>query len=124
MLLVPTYVAQSKIHGIGLFAKDRIREGSLVWKYNPAIDVLLSCQAVERMPQPLRDFMLHYASRIAPDLYMLCGDDARFVNHHPIGNIACQDNTIDCDDIALRDIEAGEEIVENYARFCIDFKGL
>lgn len=121
MLLVPTFLARSPIHGIGLFAAEAIPKGTLVWKYHEGIDRLISVGAYERLPNAARMFIDHYASLIRPDLYLLCGDDARFVNHNRNGNIACQSDAIDCDDLALRDIAAGEEITEDYHNFCIDW---
>jgi len=46
---------------------------------------------------------------------ILCGDDARFINHSDTPNIA-SDYTLDPygADIAVRDIEAGEEITTGY----------
>jgi uncharacterized protein len=120
MLLVPTYVAPSKIHGLGLFAKAFIAKGTLVWKFDDQIDRLISIGMIERAAPTARAFLLHYSAHIKPDLYLFCGDDARFVNHSSPGNIKCMDNSIDCDDNALRDIEPGEEIVEDYRNFCLD----
>jgi SET domain-containing protein len=49
---------------------------------------------------------------------ILCFDDARFVNHSDTPNIAT-DYAQDPYglDVALRDIEAGEEITMNYENF-------
>jgi hypothetical protein len=65
----------------------------------------------------------HYGCQIQDDLWLLSGDNARFVNHSVPGVIAADlIGHIDAKESALRDIEFGEEITEDYGRISLDFQ--
>ncbi|WP_421725253.1 SET domain-containing protein [Bauldia sp.] len=117
MLRVKTYIAPSPIAGIGLFAAEPIRCGELIWKRDEQFDRAYDLRDLPR-DSLLRDTLLHYGYRPGSDpVYVLCGDDARFMNH------ADRPNADDVGDltIACRDIAAGEEITCDYARFDAGF---
>lgn len=38
MLLIPTFLAPSKIHGIGLFTSGDIKKGTIIWKFDHRVD--------------------------------------------------------------------------------------
>ncbi|MCP4382306.1 MAG: SET domain-containing protein [Hyphomicrobiales bacterium] len=113
MLRVKTYIAPSPIAGIGLFAASPIRRGQLIWKRDEGLD---RDYDLRDFPENsiARDTLKHYGYRTGRDpVYVLCGDDARFMNH------AARPNADDVGDltIACRDIAAGEEITCDYAKF-------
>ena len=82
MLLVKTKLAASDIHGIGLFAAEFIREGTVVWESHPAVDIRLTAEQISALPGPCREQIRKYSYREKQTgLYVLCGDDARFFNH-------------------------------------------
>jgi uncharacterized protein len=129
MLLVPTFLGLSKIeavaaeNGLGLFAARRILKGEAVWKFDERTDRLLTVATVEGMPQPAKEFVYRYGCQCREDLWLLCGDNARFVNHGVPGVMACNlGDHMDSEDIALCDIGEGEEITEDYRRFALDFQ--
>jgi SET domain-containing protein len=115
MMLVETYLDKSEIKskrspGIGLFAKKDIKKGTVVWKLNSIFDLSLKLKDWRKLDKITKDFMNFYM----PDfhgLLLVLGDNSRFINHscHPnIGSIS------DTEMMALRDIEKGTEITENY----------
>jgi SET domain-containing protein len=112
MLLVPTFIAKSPIHGIGLFAAERIEQGAAWWMLDPSFDQVLTPQQVGRLPSRAREHMLEYAY-VASGAWVLCSDHGRFVNHSftpnsfTVGSFSC----------ALRTIERFEEITEDYRDF-------
>jgi SET domain-containing protein len=116
MLLVRTYLDRSAIHGIGLFAAERIPEGTVVWRRSPDIDILLSAEQIAALHPAAREQIEKY-TYLDPGLrtFVLCGDDARFFNH------AASPNCHDFPDerggttVAARDIEPGEELTCDYA---------
>ena len=118
MLLVRTFLAPSRIHGIGLFAAQRIASGTVIWKLNPVIDVELAEEDIEALAEAARVQVRKYTYLDAVrSRYVLCGDDARFFNHADDPN--CHDFP-DADGgttVAARDIEEGEELTSDYARF-------
>jgi len=114
MLTVKTYLAPSSIHGIGLFAAENIPADSVVWQYNEHIDRIYS-------EELFLDICRNAHSCAVPHLlncsykrggrYFYLTDNARFINHAVLANIAFID---DFTEVALRGIRAGEEIMENY----------
>jgi SET domain-containing protein len=119
MLLVPTRLAQSSIHGLGVFATVPIAKGTPVWRFAKGLDMEFSPDIVDTLPEHVRVFFSHYGyldrnmKRI-----VLCFDDARFVNHSDTPNIAT-DYAQDPHglDVALRDIAPGEELTMDYGGF-------
>src|SRR3546814_18826761 len=61
MLLVKTYVAPSRIHGLGLFAAERIPRGARIWEFNPVMDRFVSREEFESLPPAAREFLRVYA---------------------------------------------------------------
>ncbi len=116
MLLVRVLVQRSPIHGLGVFALEPIPEGTQVWRFTPGFDLDVDPALVHAQPEPLRERLLHYGY-IDPRLgrYILCCDDARFVNHSDAPNLR-SDFTLDRYgvDTAARDIAPGEELSVDY----------
>jgi uncharacterized protein len=118
MLLVRTFLAPSRIHGIGLFAAERIKRGSLIWKMNPVIDIELVEEEIDALAEAARVQVRKYTYLDGVrGRFVLCGDDARFFNHADEPN--CQDypDANGGTTVAARDIEEGEELTSDYARF-------
>jgi SET domain-containing protein len=116
MLLVKTKLGLSSISGIGLFADEFIKKGTIVWEYTPLVDILLSKEEIDRLPNNEQIHKYAYLDK-KYGKYLLCGDDARFFNHSDKAN--CDDNYHDELDVTVanRDIEIGEEITCNYKSF-------
>ena len=119
MLLVPTRIASSTIHGIGVFAVAPIAAGTPVWRFAKGFDMEFGPEVLDGLPEHVRTFFSHYGylDRNVKRI-ILCFDDARFVNHSDAPNVAT-DYARDAYglDVALRDIAAGEEITMDYAGF-------
>ena len=119
MLLVPTRLAQSPLHGFGVFAVAPIAKGTPVWRFERGFDMAFSPDIVQALPEHVRTFFTHYGylDRNVKRI-VLCFDDARFVNHSDTPNIGT-DYAQDPYglDVALRDIAVGEEITMNYEGF-------
>lgn len=122
MLLVKTKLKESPIQGIGLFADEFIPKGTLIWKFTPKIDTAYTLQEVENLKKEgtwkaISKYAYH--SKIT-NKYVLCGDDARFINHSSINPATDDTNTWDEIEgltIAARDIQKGEEITSDYSVF-------
>jgi SET domain-containing protein len=116
MLLVRVRVAQSPIHGLGVFAAEPIARDTDVWRFTPGFDLDLDPALLERQPEHLRERLLHYGY-VDPRLnrYILCCDDARFLNHSDTPNVR-PDFTRDRYgvDIAVCDIASGQELTVDY----------
>ena len=118
MLLVKTFLAPSRIHGIGLFAAERIPSGTVIWRLDPLIDLELTEDQVARLAEPAREQIRKYTylDHVRGKL-VLCGDDARFFNHEDAPNCHDFPDAEGGKTVAARDIEAGEELTSDYASF-------
>lgn len=119
MLRVQTHLRPSTIHGIGVFATERILAGAEVWRFSPGFDLDLDPSVVEDLPRHLQDWFAHFGYvDFHLDRIIVCLDNARFINHSATPNLR-SDYSVDRygPDFAARDIEAGEELTANYAEF-------
>ncbi len=120
MLLVKTRIGPSAIEGIGLFAAEPIPAGTVTWRFMTSFDQLFSDAEFAVLPEPVRACLETYGYLHAPSaLWVLCLDNARFMNHADDPNTAgVHDNgAIDGYDIATRDIAEGEELTCDYRQF-------
>lgn len=116
MMLVPTYVAASAVEGVGVFAAEKIRRGTLIWRYEPAFDRLAPASWLHEGTPTMQDFLRKYAYPAPDDPSMLVIeiDNGRFMNHSAAPNT---DFTRIIEGYAVRNIAAGEELVCNYSEF-------
>ena len=119
MLLVKTVLHESKIHGIGCFAAERIPKGTPIWIFHTAIDTVHSEEQLRSLSPACEEQIRKYA--YFHDFlkgYVLCGDDSRFFNHSETPSCLDEqpDGVTNCTS-ALRDIEIGEELTSNYRSF-------
>lgn len=116
MLLIPVRLAASPIHGLGVFATARVARGAIVWRFTPGFDLDLDPSVIDTQPAHIRERLLHYGYIDARlNRYILCCDDARFINHSDAPNLR-PDYSADRYgvDVAVREIEAGEELTVDY----------
>ena len=57
MMLVRTYLSNSTIEGVGIFAAELIKAGDFIWRLEPNFDVLLTGQEIENWPAHMDDFL-------------------------------------------------------------------
>lgn len=115
MLLVHASVKTSPLHGLGLFANQFIPKDSPVWAFHAGFDLELTQAEIDSLPEPARIQLDRYGYIVNDGIHILCGDDARFMNHSDHANLVCPPD----EDVsyALRDILPGEEITCNYGEF-------
>jgi hypothetical protein len=112
MLKVRTRLGPSSIHGLGLFADAPVPEGTEVWRFTPGFDLDVELSLLDGLPLIARRTLLHYGYiDNRRGRFILCCDDARFVNHRDNPNVAPHHGTDRYGvDIAVRSTRAGEEI--------------
>jgi uncharacterized protein len=125
MLLVKTYLDRSAIHGIGLFAGERIAKGTVIWRRSAVIDLLLGEEEIAALHPAAREqiekytYLDHMLRK-----FVLCGDDARFFNHSEAPNCHDYPDEDGGTTVAARDIELGEELTSDYALFDANHEGV
>lgn len=123
MLLVPTYIAPSKIEGVGVFAEEPIPAGTLIWRLDPALDRLIGESELSSLPPLFQRFAERYAYPYPhdPSLMIVELDNGRFMNHSDAPNTVFSNPDAG---FTIRDIEANEEILCNYREFDPSFEML
>jgi len=119
MLNVKTYLDRSHFHGIGLFAKQGITAGTLVWEFNPAVDLVYSLDHWNELKAGIADQSFANLIRLSykeEGRIYVCMDNAQFMNHSET-----RDNVVHGasknEMYAVRDIEKGEELLCNYLSY-------
>ncbi len=120
MMLVKTEKRKSEIHGMGLFAAEFIRAGTPTWRFTPGLDLALHPAVLQSLNSHNLPWLLTYAYwDIRTGLYVLCADDARYMNHSDTPTVVgdYDREPVFGMDIAARDIEEGEELTCDYRTF-------
>jgi SET domain-containing protein len=117
MLLVPTELRYSPIQGCGVFAKAPIKQGTLVWKVDPAFDKIIDTN--QSFPPEVMRFLVVYGCPYRheedEDFIYVDLDNARFMNHGDPSNVLPGD--VIGEGRAVRDIAVGEELTVDYRSF-------
>lgn len=116
MLLVRTFLDKSPIQGIGVYAREKIAGGQLIWRLDERFDRLIPLDVCEAQTGPVRDYLERYTypRRRDPRFVVFEADDARYMNHADQPNCDFSDGDVA---YSLRDIEAGEELTCDYNAF-------
>jgi SET domain-containing protein len=118
-----TEVRKSHIHGLGLFAKVAIPKGTVWWHGRREEVLLLSKGQWQTLARSERSLLIEQTMEavltygyytVEADSLILCLDNSRHINHSPKPNSGAPRSANPLASMALRDIAAGEEIVENY----------
>ena len=96
--------------GYGIVALKRIPQGTITWALDK-LDRTFTPQQVRAMDELYQQVLDKYTYRNSQGNYILCWDNARFVNHSSQSN--CLTTAYEFE-IAIRDIEAGEELTDDY----------
>lgn len=100
----------SQLIGIGVFATDFIPRGTIV-VIRDEFDFSFKNEEFELLPDAMQEAMYRHMYRDKSGDLILSWDHARYLNHN------CHSNTLMTDynlEIAVRDIEAGEELTTDY----------
>jgi SET domain-containing protein len=122
MLLIPTHLGPSAIHGLGVFTSHAVPAGTPVWRFEPGWDQAIDPATARDWPAAVRDFLDFYAYREAESgRYVLNGDHGRHMNHAAIPTTGAPGGVDHpAFTVALRDLAAGEELTCNYRMFDAD----
>lgn len=113
MLKIKNYLDKSPIHGIGVFAGEDIKKGTIVWTMVDGFDLAMDAKFINSLPVAARKYLDTY-SYTQQGTTILPGDNDRFVNHSENSPVRQLPNN---DMIAIRDIRKGEELTMDYREF-------
>ena len=111
MLLVDTYIDKSPIHGVGVFAKEDIAKGTIVWEDNPVFDIIIHPAQLRGLPEHVRHWIAIFTTKTDDDGCIQIGiDNHKYTNSSSEPNYGISDEVW----IAFQDIKAGEEMTYDY----------
>ena len=116
LLKIKTYLAESRLHGLGVFAAEPARKGSVVWAYEPKVDVFIPADRYDEIPMFLQKYFDSYVyaeHSLLGGGYIYCADHAKFINHSRDPNTSTVGDTY----YALKDIAEDDEITCDYRNF-------
>ena len=118
MFLVDTEVKLSAIHGLGVFLLEPVRKGDLIWRFDSRIDRVYSQEEKDSLPPRTRKFLDTYATwHDGTKTWVLCGDNARHMNHSDDPNTISSGVSYGTD-VAAEDLPAGTELTTDYLTIC------
>jgi len=117
MLVVRTYVAASKINGLGVFAAQPIPRNHPVWVEHSIFNIVLTPEQVATLPPVSQDYIEKYAWTDDVGAQHIGVDADKYINHSDDPNCGWVAAGAGIS-VALRDIEADEEITEDYKTYC------
>ena len=107
MLMVDTELRASAIQGIGVFLREPVSKGQLIWRFDSRIDRIYCEAELASLPgrrrissAPIRPGTRAWA------LWVLCGDNGRHFNHSDRPNTLSHGIAFG-DDVAARDLRGG-----------------
>lgn len=118
MLIVPTYLDKSLIHGFGVFANAFIPKGAKVWEYNPIFDICITEEEFEKLPPSAKgEIEIHLYQPDAGGKLYYESTMGKYMNHSREPNVDFTE--VGCG-WATRDIAAGDELTCDYRHFMAD----
>lgn len=123
MYLFFVEIKESEIDGKGVFTVEKINKGQIVWKFNANHDKSISQEEFDVLDDVVKAELRRIAY-LSPTtnryVYPPINDAARFTNHSPNNNLSVfidKDISEEPYFVANRDIEAREELTNNYLEF-------
>jgi hypothetical protein len=119
-------VRPSQLHGLGVFAVGDIPVGTVWWSADLSDTITISRAQFEALAESasssatdaLMSGIQEYSVYLGPlDLMVFIPDNGRYVNHSDNPNSGASVVGTELRSVALRDIAAGEEIVEDYGTY-------
>lgn len=122
MLIIATTLQPSPVHGLGVFTAQPVRAGEVVSRYLPPFDIQFPAALLAVLSDAERAYLKNFAYRSRWNgLYILTGDHDRYMNHSAAPNVGMNPNG-NTENLALRDLAAGEELTCDYRTFDADWR--
>ncbi len=107
----------SKLHGIGLFAAENVQKGQLVYTASPVLDLNITQEQFDALNESEQQEIRWWGFEVEPGIWHVDFDVSKFINHSYDSTVTQDQHTKEAHLIAVRDIEAGEELTQNYLEF-------
>lgn len=115
MIVIPTYLASSGIHGLGVFSRNFIAKGTKVWEFHPLFDITLTEEEFDKLPDSVRqELEIHLYQPEAGGLLFYESTMGKYMNHDRNPNVDFSEVGVGW---ATRDIHPDEELTCDYRHF-------
>jgi SET domain-containing protein len=118
MFIVRTSLRPSPIQGFGCFTEQPIKKGQIVWQFDPRFDIRIPLTELSTFSPALQEHFRIYTYVEEVDgleVMVYCADMSKHMNHSDAPNLF--DTPDNIYEVAIRDIEIGEELTCNYYVF-------
>ncbi len=115
MLVVRTYLDKSPIHGFGIFAREAIAKGEIVWQFHEKLDIKFSPEEFEALPASVKEeieWHMYEPETGGPFYYE--ATMGKYMNHSREANVDFSEFGFGK---SVRDIAPGEELTCDYRHF-------
>jgi len=110
-------VATNPDMGLGLFAKEFIPKGAIVYEFIDGIDIQMSEEKFNNLNAAQQEYFKKYGWKEDDGYYYGSADTSIFVNHSYNPNLTIKGEFT----YTIVDIQEGEEFFINYQEFDLDF---
>lgn len=118
MIHIKYKLKASNSHGIGLFTDQPIRKGEIVYTASPLLDLNITQEQFDTLHQKEKDEILWWGFFDEPShMWHVDFDVSKFINHAYDATLTQDENHKEACLVAIRDIESGEELTQNYLEF-------
>ena len=116
---VEVKVATNPGMGMGLFVKEFIPKGSIVWEFVDGVDLKIPLEKINQLHPVQREHFEKYGwiENAEKDFYYMSCDLTSFINHSFNPNVEAEGMITK----AIKDINIGDEVFIDYSTFSSDF---
>jgi len=118
MLLIETFLKETKEKGIGIFTNQDILKGDKIWYHDDFFVKTFTKNDIFWMNDISKSFIEKYAWSVDNETYYMSLDNERFINHSFNPNVE-EDGLFM---VAIKNIKKGEELTCDYTLFDLDSK--
>ncbi len=119
MIIVPTLLEKSPIHGFGVFSKGFIPKGTKAWEWNEKFDIKITEEEFPTLAKSVQEELeIHMYQPEEKGYYLYETTMGKYMNHSRTPNI---DFSIVSEGWTTRDIQPNEELTCDYRQFSHDF---
>jgi uncharacterized protein len=121
MIIVPTYLDKSPIHGFGVFAKEFIKKGTPVWRFNEKFDLKFSSEEFETLPPSVKEEIEIHMYEPETGTFYYETTMGKYMNHSREPNVDFSKVDLGT---ATRDIYPNDELTCDYRHFMAQFDNI
>ena len=115
---VEVKVATNPEMGLGLFTKEFIQKGTIVWEFVEGVDIKMDEVTFNKLNYAQKEYFEKYGWKEDDGFYYSSCDLTNFINHSYKPNLDIVGEKV----VSNRDIKVGEELFENYSQFDPEFE--